>query len=150
MKVKKEPLPPTTKQDDSDPDAPNSDIDVDEPDDDTVIDLSSSGCCSWCHKPGPCALISDSEILGGRRVRKRFCSERCFGLHRRAMFKKNKRCEWCHTGMNEAETSHFGLSGLQFCRYARYICYMSKYKRNRLFKNLHNKIGCNHKIQISV
>ena len=135
MKVKKEPLPPTTKQDDSDPDAPNSDIDVDEPDDDTVIDLSSSGCCSWCHKPGPCALISDSEILGGRRVRKRFCSERCFGLHRRAMFKKNKRCEWCHTGMNEAETSHFGLSGLQFCRYLlqNNIC-MYEYKRRQTFQ----------------
>ena len=112
MDLKKEPLITP----DSDQDAQNSDIDVDEPEDDTVIDLSSSGCCSWCHKQGPCALISDSEILGGRRVRKRFCSERCFGLHRRAMFKKNKRCEWCHTGLNEAEASNFGLSGLQFCR----------------------------------
>ena len=113
MDMKKE----LNTKDESDPDAHSSDIDVDDPDDDTVVDLSTSGCCSWCHKPGPCALISDSEMLGGRRVRKRFCSERCFGLHRRAMFKKNKRCEWCHTGLNEAEASLFGLSGLQFCRY---------------------------------
>ena len=41
-----------------------------------VIDLSSSGFCSWCHKPGPCSLLSDSEVVGGKRLRKRYCSER--------------------------------------------------------------------------
>ena len=59
MDLKKEP----PSKEESDPEGQNSDIDVDlEPEDDTVIDLSSSGCCSWCHKPGPCALISDSGI----------------------------------------------------------------------------------------
>ena len=104
----------------------NSDVDVDHFDDpedqdenNSVIDLSSSGCCSWCHKQGPCALVdlesTSSATSGGRKIRKRFCSERCFGLHRRAMFKKSKRCEWCHAGLSDSDVS-FGTSGLHFCR----------------------------------
>ena len=133
------------KKEDSD-DQENSDIDVDHhevpedpasTEDDTVIDLSSSGSCSWCHKHGPCALedsggtsssgglngnsnhggLSCGGLSGGRKLRKRFCSERCFGLHRRAMFKKSKRCEWCHTGLNEADnTASITFCGLNFCR----------------------------------
>lgn len=128
--VKQEP-----KKDDSD-DQDNSDVDVDHHDtqenqqqkpevaaaadeeDGNVIDLSSSGCCSWCHKHGPCALEDSSAALTAskRKLRKRFCSERCFGLHRRAMFKKNKRCEWCHTGLNENEVTIHSICGLNFCR----------------------------------
>ena len=104
----------------------NSDVDVDHFDDpedqdenNSVIDLSSSGCCSWCHKQGPCTLVdlesTSSTTSGGRKIRKRFCSERCFGLHRRAMFKKSKRCEWCHAGLSDSDVS-FGTSGLHFCR----------------------------------
>ncbi len=58
----------------------NVDEDLDEHDNDAgesgVIDLSSSGFCSWCHKPGPCSILSDSEVVGGKRLRKRYCSER--------------------------------------------------------------------------
>ena len=74
------------QKEDSD-DQENSDVDVDHletsevtgiADDiadtvDTVIDLSSSGSCSWCHKHGPCALedsggtssVSSSGSLNG-------------------------------------------------------------------------------------
>ena len=97
----------------------SSDVDVDhfdEHENNTVIDLSSSGCCSWCHKQGPCTLVDlESTSASGRKIRKRFCSERCFGLHRRAMFKKSKRCEWCHAGLSDSDAS-FGASGLHFCR----------------------------------
>ena len=65
------------KKEDSD-DQENSDVDVDHLEtpevtsgaddiadtDDTVMDLSSSGSCSWCHKHGPCAL----EDSGGTSV----------------------------------------------------------------------------------
>ena len=102
--------------------ANNSDVDVDHFEDeqdeqDSVIDLSSSGCCSWCHKQGPCALVDleSTSASSGRKIRKRFCSERCFGLHRRAKFKKSKRCEWCHAGLNDTDVS-FHFSGLHFCR----------------------------------
>jgi len=57
---------------------------------------------------------TSSTTSGGRKIRKRFCSERCFGLHRRAMFKKSKRCEWCHAGLSDSDVS-FGTSGLHFC-----------------------------------
>ena len=39
-------------------------IEQEEEEEDTVIDLSSSGSCSWCHKHGPCAL----EDSGGTSV----------------------------------------------------------------------------------
>ena len=89
-----------------------------------VMDLSASGCCSWCHKQGPCCIedsggtTSNSNANGipSRKtiLRKKFCSERCFGLHRRAMFKKTKRCEWCHTPLaNEATICEY--LNLNFC-----------------------------------
>ena len=44
--------------------ANNIEQELEEEEEDIVIDLSSSGSCSWCHKHGPCAL----EDSGGTSV----------------------------------------------------------------------------------